>query len=158
MKKAFTAIAGLALATAVAGTAIGQSGDEAAMKAVKARQDTMMLFAFNLGTLGGMAKGAIPYDADTASAAAKNLSLLSQLNMTAYWVEGTSTEQLGDKTEALPAIWSDMAGFEDKHMALTKAAADMEAAAGQGLDQLKGAVGAVGGSCGGCHKQFRVDN
>ncbi len=148
-------VAGLALTAAVAGTALAESNSEAAMKAVEARQHTMDLFAYNLGTLGGMAKGAIAYDAATAEAAAKNLSLLSQLNMASYWPEGSSTDDLGDKTEALPAIWADMNGFHEKGMALTQAAATMETAAGQGLDQLKGAMGAVGASCGGCHKQFR---
>ena len=42
-------------------------------KAIKARKAQMQLYAWNLGQLGAMAKGAVPYDAAAASAAADNL-------------------------------------------------------------------------------------
>ena len=44
-------------------------GPSPALAAVKARQSAMTLYSFNLGLLGGMAKGDIEYDADAASAA-----------------------------------------------------------------------------------------
>ena len=55
------------------------------------------------------------------------------------------------------ALVTDAANL-DKAMALISAADDMQAAAGDGLDALRGAIGPVGKSCGGCHEDFRLDD
>ncbi len=130
--------------------------DEAMMRAVKARQAQMQLYAFNLGTLGAMAKGEADYNADAASAAAGNLAKLSSLNAMAQWPAGSDTESLGrEATGALPAIWAEGSDVGSKAKALSDAAAAMDAVAGQGIDALRGAIGPVGASCGGCHKVYR---
>lgn len=156
MKKTFAALSALILTGAVAGTAIGQSqGDPALMGAVKARQAQMQLNAFNIGLLGGMAKGDIAYDADAASGAASNLAALTRMNQSRMWPKGSDNVALGSETRALPAIWEEGSDIMAKGMALGEAAAAMEAAAGGGLDSLKGAIGALGGACGACHKAYR---
>lgn len=156
MKKTFAALAGLALAGAVAGAAIGESHmDPAVAAAVKARQSQMRLYAFNIGLLGGMAKGAIAYEADAASKAASNLAALSKLDQSRLWPEGSDNFELGDATAALPAIWDKSSDVMAKGMALAEAAAAMEEAAGGGLDALKAGMGALGGACGACHKAYR---
>lgn len=68
--------------------------------------------------------------------------------------EGSGT---GD-TRALPAIWSDWAGFEKAAANHLAAVEKLEAVAESGDasalgDQLK----ATGGTCGACHKQFRAE-
>jgi cytochrome c556 len=155
-KKTF--LAGLAIAGIAATAAIGEShADKAAMQAVKARQAVMQLYAFNLGTLGGMAKGEIDYDAEAASAAADNLAALSGMNQMAMWPEGSDSDTLGDATRALPTIWTE--GEIDEHTeALHTAAVALAETAGDGLDALRGGIGAVGKECGACHEEYRKPN
>ncbi|NJO38107.1 MAG: cytochrome c [Rhizobiales bacterium] len=126
-------------------------------KAVKARQSFMQVAAFNLGPLGGMAKGEMDYDAETASTFAKNLALLSTMNTGAMWPEGSDNEALGKKTNALPAAWAADSKVMEKYGDWAKATTELAATAGNGLDALRSGVGAVGKSCGGCHDLYRAE-
>ncbi len=157
MKSLGILFSGLAFAAVLGTVASGDDhADPAIMKAVEARQAQMQLYAFNLGQLGAMAKGEVDYDAGAASAAAGNLAKLSSLDGRAIWVPGSDDASLGeDVTEALPAIWEDGSEVGEKAMALASAASELEAVAGDGLDPLRGAIGAVGKSCGGCHEDYR---
>lgn len=152
MKKAVFALAGIVMAGAVATTAISQGSTN---PAVKARQAQMQLYAFNIGLLGGMAKGDIAYDAAAASAAAANLAALAKLDQSRMWPQGTDTMELGTETAALPAIWDAGSDIGAKAGDLVSASAAMEAAAGGGLESLQGAMNALGGACGACHKAYR---
>lgn len=151
-----TLVTGLAVA-ALLGTATlsGAQDDKAALAAVKARQATMQLYAFNLGYLGGVAKGDIEYDAAAATAAASNLAKLTSLDQSGYWLPGTDNAALGDATKALPAIWEEGSEAGQIGMQLASAAAELEAVAGDGVDALRGAMGGVGQACGACHKAYR---
>ena len=123
--------------------------------AISARQSFMKLMAFNIGTLGAMAGGKIDYDADAASTAAGNLAKLTSMKNGAFWLQGSDNVSVGN-TRALPAIWENGADVGAKFTALVEAAQAMDAAAGGGLDSLKGAIGALGGACGACHKAYRA--
>ena len=129
--------------------------DDAAKAAIKARQAQMDLYAFNLGALGAMAKGAVAYDADAASKAAGNLAMLTKMDQSRMWPEG-SDDMSADNTRALPAMWENMGDVMAKGGDLAKAAAAMEAAAGNGLESLQAAMGPLGGACGACHKAYRA--
>ncbi|WP_370301170.1 cytochrome c [Pseudooceanicola sp.] len=156
MKFKPTVVAGLAIA-ALLGTAsltIAQD-DKAAMDAIKARKATMQLFAYNLGYLGGVAKGEIEYDAAAASAAASNLAKLTTLDQSRYWLPGTDTASMGEATRALPALWEADSEAGQMVMQLAAAAADLDAAAGDGADAVRAALGPVGQACGACHKAYR---
>lgn len=158
MKYGIRIVTGVLAAAVVATHAIGDEGqDEKALKAaVEARQSQMTLYAFNIGLLGGMAKGEIDYDAEAASAAANNLAALSKLDQSRLWPQGSDNEALGtDVTEALPAIWAADSKVGEKAMAMTTAAEAMADAAGNGLDALREAIGPLGKSCGGCHEDYR---
>lgn len=151
--KTVTRIAGAALAALmVAGPVAAQ---DAVANAIKARQSQMRLYAFNLGQLGAMAKGAIEYNADQASAAAGNLALLSKLNAGAMWVADSDALSAAN-TRALPEIWDNLADVGTKAQALAAAASAMDAAAGTGLTALQAAMGPLGAACGGCHKAYRA--
>lgn len=126
--------------------------DEAA---IEARQGQMKLYAHYLGLLGGMAKGAVPYDAEKAGAAASSLAMLTKLDASRLWPEG-SDEMSAEDTRALPAMWDNPDDVMKKVMALGEAAAGMETAAGQSLEALQGAMGPLGGACGACHKAYRA--
>lgn len=161
MKNGLALLAGLFVAVGIGSHAISDENHnaKAIAAAVKARQSQMTLYSFNIGLLGGMAKGEIEYDADAASAAAANLAALSQLDQSRLWPMGSDNEALGkDATEALPAIWAPDSKVGEKAMAMTTAALAMQDAAGQGLEALRGAIGPLGKSCGGCHEDYRQKN
>ncbi len=123
--------------------------------AIKARQALMGLFAFNIGQLGAMAQGDLPYDAGAANAAAGNLVALSSLNQSALWPEG-SDNVAHTGTKALPAIWAADSDIMTNVTNLNAAAVAMQVAAGTDLAALQGGMAALGGACGACHKAFRA--
>lgn len=149
-------ILALACSVAVAGSAFaaGHGGNPA----VKARKAHMQLYAFNLGTLGAMAKGEMEYDAEAASAAANNLAALSSLSQRGYWAPGTSSDDLPGESRALPAIWEAGSTAGEIGASFAEAAAALAAVAGDGKDAMAGAMGAVGKGCGDCHKAYRAPN
>ena len=144
----------LAVAALAGSLAIAQDGPTPEQQAVNARHSHMQLYAFNLGALGGMAQGAIPYDAEIATSAAQNLVNLAGINQNRYWPEGTSSEDM-EESHALPALWDNMADYEAKHDALDQAAAALLQAAGTDQATLAAAMGAVGQACGACHESYR---
>ena len=146
-------ISGLAIValTATAVFAASHGGNPA----VKARKAHMALNGNNAGVLFGMAGGKRDYDAGAAQAAADNLLALATMNQMAYWPPGSSTDDLGDETRALAAIWADGSDIGAKAGAMVDAATAMQAAAGS-LEGVQGAIGALGDACNACHKAFRA--
>ena len=106
-----------ALATAAALLAPGLALAESDNPNVMAREAFMDVMAYNLGQIGGMAQGRMPYDAAVASTAAANLYHLSMVDIAAMFPAGTDSMSIDD-TRALPAIWDDMAGFQARIAAL----------------------------------------
>ena len=145
MKKFVTLLA----ATAVLGGSAAIAQDY--KNHVKARQGVMWVQAINLGTLGAMAKGEMEYDAEAATSAAKSLHATSMIDIATLFPEGSQ----GD-TRALPAIWEDMDGFQEAWDAFGAAAEKAAAEAGNGKEALGPLMGALGGSCGGCHDDYRA--
>jgi cytochrome c556 len=73
-----------------------------------------------------------------------------------FFPPGTGPES-GVKTEALPAIWQKNADFQAAAQKLVSAGNDLQrAAASNNLAAVKTAFPAVGGSCKGCHDNFRA--
>lgn len=134
------------------GAALAQ---DAISNAIKARQAQMTLYAFNIGQLGAMAKGAMPYDAATAQAAADNLVHMTSLHAAAMWV-ADSDEMSADNTRALPALWENFPDVIAKSKTTADAALVMQAAAGTGVDGIRSSIGALGQACGACHKAYRA--
>lgn len=103
--------------------------------------------------VGGMLKGAEPFDAEAAMAAfevwKKTAAKAGKL-----FPEGSDS---GHDTEAKATIWTDRDGFNEK-MADFGTAVDAAIAANPGsLEALKGAAGPVFQSCKGCHEGYRVE-
>lgn len=142
-------------ATALSASVLFAASHEAENPAVKARQAVMTLYAFNLGTLGAMAQEKMPYDANTAAMAAKNLAALSHLDISAMWPADTDNFSI-DGTRALPDLWANFPDVGAKAQALQVAADAMAAAAGTDLASLQAAMGPLGGACGDCHKAYRA--
>ena len=140
------------LTAAVLGTAIAHESEN---PAIKARTSIMQLYAFNLGTLGAMAKGDAEYNGEAASKAANNLVTLTQIDQSAMWPAGS--DNVSDQTSnALPAIWENFPDVSAKGKAMSEAALAMQSAAGQDLDSLRAAMGDLGGACSACHKAYRA--
>ena len=148
-----TAILATSLLVFTSGIAI--AGGHGGNPAVKARKAHMQLYAHNLGILGGMAKGEVDYDAGAATAAANNLAALAAFDQSSYWAPGTSSDDLGDETRALPAIWEEGSKAGEIAGQLAEATAALAAVAGDGQAALGPAMGGVGGSCGACHKLYQ---
>jgi cytochrome c556 len=115
----------------------------------------MQIYSFNLGTLGAMAKGKIPYDAKVAQNSADNLNAAVHMKNGAMWPKGSGTDALGSRTRAKPEAWSQYPKVAEQSKALKVAAAKMAAAAGNGLDGVKANMKDIGQSGKGCHKIAR---
>lgn len=122
---------------------------------VAARQGFYKLLGANMGVFAGMAKGEIEYDATAAQTAADNMATLTKYNVAHLYAPGTSSDDVKG-SRALPKIWDDFAGVQEKGGAFVAAVADMQAAAGQGKGEMAGALGKLGGTCKGCHETYRA--
>jgi len=151
-----TLIATAAALTVATVTYAGSHLTQNQQRAMNARQSQMQLNVFNIGALGAMAQGNIPYDADIAAAAAANLAALARIDQTRYWVDGTDSSVEGSR--AKPEIWTDRAGFNTANAALATATIELAAVAGDGLDAMRTAFGPVGKACASCHEVYRVPN
>lgn len=122
---------------------------------VEARQGFYKLLGANMGVLAGMAKGEVDYTAEGAQTAADNIVTLTTYNLGHLYMPGTSSEDYAE-TRALPAIWEDFPGVQKKGAAFVEAATAMQAVAGQGKGEMAAALGALGGTCKGCHDDYRA--
>ena len=149
------AVAAIGAAALLATVAVAQEKSKE-QRATEARQGLMRLIVWEAGPLFAMAKGDIAYDAEMATTRAENLSALAQYAGHTLFLPGTSTEELGDATRALPAIWEKEDEFHGRFDKLREQAANVAAEAGKGEDQLRAAVGNLGNACGDCHEAFRL--
>jgi cytochrome c556 len=146
--------AAVALSAIAGGSMAENHADKALLDAISARQAQMQLISYNMGILGGMAKGERDFDSATALAAATNLSAVAKLDRTILWLEGSVQGQVGN-TRAKPDIWTDPAGFEADATDLETAADALIAAAGTDLAALQLAMETAGKTCGACHEDYR---
>lgn len=129
--------------------------DKAAMASVKMRQGQMQMISANMAILGGMAKGAIAYDAETAARAASDLAAIGSLSPAVIWAEGSDNSAM-EGTRALPAVWSDWDGFTADWQDFATAASAAAGAAGNGQEAIGPLLGGLGGSCKACHEGYRA--
>ncbi len=121
--------------------------------AIKYRKAVMTLQGAHFGRIAGMAAGRIPFDAAVAVENATIFEMATRLPMAGF-IPGSDK---GD-TKAKPEIWTDAAKFKAHGDKLNADAVKLLAAAKTGsLDTMKAAVGPVGGSCKGCHDDFRKE-
>lgn len=160
IKKALVLVTALAmLVSGTLFTASAQDGPTPAQRAAGAaetRQSVFKLLLFNLLPIAGMAQGA-PFDAELAEKNAYNIAALAPMIPDLF--TAMDTRDFDVETEALDVIWEDSAGFAEKAQALLEGAnAFAEVAAGGDMAATLGAFRGLGGSCGNCHDDFRVDN
>ncbi|MDA7424543.1 c-type cytochrome [Thalassococcus lentus] len=149
MKKTLTLLA----AVATLGSTAAYAQDFEAQ--LKARQGQFRIMAINLGILGGMARGAVEYDAEAAQAAADSLVGVSMVNQAPLWPEGSDSMSI-DGTRAMPAMWENLPDVLEKWGAFGAAAAEMQTAAATGVEAIGPALGKMGGTCKACHDTYRT--
>jgi len=143
-------VAGLLLATPAV------SGETSPAEMMDYRHTYFETLAKHMKATGAIAKGKVDRPGDylvQAKALAAMAPILPEL-----FPAGTGPDAF-PKTEALPVIWTDKAGFDAKAKAFADATAAFVAAAETGdADKAKAAFFGVGKSCGGCHDTFRKDD
>ncbi len=145
-------------AVLLVGSTLAMAADGPHDKAIEARQSLMKLYGYHIGILSAMAKGKMDYDADLATEAANNLLAVNSLGQSTLWPQGSDDSNPENaENRALPAIWETYPKIAEKGKALNEAVVAMAAEAGNGLDALKGSIGAVGEGCKGCHDDFRAE-
>lgn len=118
---------------------------------VKQRQAGMTLIGKYWGPLGGMGAGRVPFDAAVVARNAGYLETLSKLP----W-DGFNPSTAGEKSAALPAVYSDAAKFKEAAESMQAALAKLAVTARGGSEaDIKSAIGAAGKTCAGCHDTFR---
>lgn len=127
----------------IAGIALAQSDPIAERKALMKRNGAAA------GTIAKMVKGETPFDKAKADDALQNMGEVAA-KVGGLFPDDSKT---GD-TRANARIWEDRAGFE---ASLAKFGAAVEAAQSKtgSLDELRPAFGAIGATCGECHKMYR---
>ncbi len=144
------AVATLGLAAALPAAAQWQKPEDA----IKYRQSVLTVMANHFGRVGAMAQGRVPFDAKVA---AENAALVAELSKLPWAAFGEGTDK-GLPNRAKPEIWKDSAKFKAASEKMIAEVAKLETAAKSGnFDAVKAAAGAVGGSCKGCHDDFRAE-
>jgi cytochrome c556 len=155
MNKAIATIIGTAMLSTFSVFAEPAKSDKQAKDVTEFRQSIFTLVKSNVGVLGAMNKGAIPFDAETLQT---NSLRLEQLSLMLEDYFATDTSGFDVETEALDKIWGNQADFKDKIGALTVAASNLNKVAKAGdTTQYKPAIGQVFKSCKGCHDNYRKD-
>ncbi|MEL0656856.1 cytochrome c [Pseudoalteromonas issachenkonii] len=119
--------------------------------AIEYRQAAFSMISVQIGNMGAMLKGKVPFDAEQFKMRANNAAALSKMPWEAFY-EGTDK---GD-TAALAAVWSENAAFVEKANAFAANADKLAVAAQTGDKAVIGkAFGAWAKGCKDCHKQFK---
>lgn len=155
MKKTLMMIAAAGLLTTTAASAKPAPSEKHAKTAVEFRQALLQLVRSNVGALGAMAKGNIPFDAERMAKNGQRLEQLS-LMMSDYFVMDTTGFKV--ETAALDKLWQNQDDFNGKIEDMTKAAQALQVAATSGDEgQYKAAIGGIFKTCKGCHDDYKAD-
>lgn len=119
-------------------------------QAKKVRQSMFQVVAWEMGTLAGMAKGEIPFDAAKAEKAAKVMNgmaiSLDEVFLPGSYAGSNTKSDINTKQDAFK---KDLENFVTESNAMI-AASTSDAT-------LKAQLGKLGGTCKSCHDAFRAD-
>lgn len=161
LKKALS-VSALALASALVVNVYAQDDApptpaELAAAATETRQAVFKLLGFNMAPIGGMARGAMEFDAELAERNALRIAALAPMIPEVFDVY--DTREFDVETEALPVIWDNQPDFAQKATELQAAANTFaEIASGGDRNTTIAAIRAFGSTCGNCHREYRVDD
>ncbi len=150
MKKSVIALAAV-IALGSVSTAIAAQRDPI-KSAIKARKAVFTLIATNLGPMGAMTKGDIPFNKETFTLRATNLEALS----TMPWEFFIPNSQKGKGSESKAAVWEKADDFKAEIDVFQMKVADLAKAARSGDEaEMKIQFGKVAKTCKSCHKEYK---
>jgi len=141
------------------GTAMAQqqppTPEELAQNAAEVRQSVFKLLGANMGPIGAMARGSIPFDAALAQKNSKRIAQLAAMIVDTF---ETDTREQDVETLALDKIWDNKEDFSRHAQDLVEKANIFSQAAESGdqaatMKELR----PMGGACGNCHDNYRLD-
>jgi cytochrome c556 len=139
------------LAIAFSGVALAHN-DDGVQKFIDYRSSVMTVFKWNMGPMGAMMKGEMPYDQQTFEHHAKDLASAARLDLLAGFPEGSEE---GD-TDARVDIWMNWDDFLTKYETLQRESGKLaEVSAAGDQEAIKTQFGAVGKACKSCHDDYK---
>ncbi len=142
-------VSGVVALAVVAGSSLAWAANEPA-NVIKYRKNLMKAVGGHIGQIAGVVKGEVSFKGDVKANADAIVALLAATGK--VFPEGSGE---GD-TKAKAEIWQDRAKFDAAlESSLEKSKALAVAAGGGDMAAIGGALGALGKTCGGCHKAFR---
>jgi cytochrome c556 len=160
MKRLSSALVAAVLSTSVVllpsiAVAKEAANERQAANAVQFRQALLQLVRSNLGPLGGMARGRVPYDVEVMKTNGERLEQLA-LMLPDYFE--TDTRGFSVESDALPKLWDNKDDFLSKANDLTIAAKALQVAAETGDEtKYRAAIGKVSSTCKACHDSYKKD-
>ena len=119
---------------------------------VKERMELMKSIGKNMKTMSMMTRGKVSMDTATVIKSAGEIANHGA-RITSLFPKGSGH----GVSEASPRIWEDPESFKKSTDRLVDAARALQSAAGTGdAEAIKASFRALGKTCGGCHKQFRI--
>lgn len=132
------------------GSALAQAKPE---DVIKFRKGVYQVIGWHVRPLGAMAKGKMPFD---KAAFARNAEIVAMMSTIAPHAFAAGSDK--GETRAKPEIWSDADGFKNAMSNFQSAASKLAevSKSASSVDDVRGAFGALGKSCAGCHDTYRA--
>ncbi|QJE72975.1 cytochrome c [Aerophototrophica crusticola] len=143
--------AGALLAAALVGTVGVAVAQDTAEVTIEQRKANFKQFGGAMKVLKGYAKDGEGTAADASKAAQTLVTVGAGLHT---WFPAGTAVGVG-KSEALPAIWTNMADFEAKNASFQAAAKKLAAVNFTDKAATGAAFGEVGGTCKACHDSYK---
>lgn len=147
--KLLLALVSVALTT---GTAVAQVKPE---DAIKYRQSGYAFMAWNMGRIKQNVEG--NFNKDEVVKAANAIQAIANSGMGALYLPGTDKGKGWEESRAKPEIWTDKEKMGKVATEFVKEANEMaKIAAGGDAGAVKAQLGKLGGTCKGCHDDFKA--
>lgn len=155
MKRIVISAVAAALLSSTAAIAQPAGNQKHADWATKVRKANFTLLGHNMGPIGGMLKGKVPFNAKVVAEKSGRINQLANMIADTSRVD---TSKFKVETEALDKIWTEKDNFAKKIQALIDASANVNKIALTGSEaDVKKAMGKMGKSCGSCHDDYKKD-
>lgn len=155
MKKLATvfgaSIVSLIVVACQGGGTASETPDTPEGQAIAYRQALMNTLSWKVAQARAMAQGEIPVDGALFQKHASDVATLASMIPEGF------IPNSAEGSAALPEVWTNRADFEAKAADLQNAAQALATATQQqGFEAAKGMIQAVGQTCGGCHRPYRL--
>ncbi len=141
------------LATTLAGTALAQVKPE---DAIKYRQSGYAFMAWNMGRIKMNVEGG-NFNKDEVVKAANAIQAIANSGMGALYLPGTDKGKGWEETRVKPELFTNKEGVGKVAGAFVKEANEMAKVAAAGdAAAVKEQLGKLGGTCKGCHDDFKM--